>query len=202
MSRAWILVVAAALACARPGPSEAPEPAPTLEQLFVAERHAELVRAAEAALADEDLPRERVAEARFYRAIAWLAGAPGNARARGLAELRALEFEYPDLIWGRLAELEVAAAGRVEALQATLVELALAQHEAHAELEALARRLAEREAALARTKAEADKLERERADLRAQLEQARARLVEQSAALAELEAELAALKQIDMQREP
>lgn len=206
MNRFRLLLVAAlALSgCARASePTQAPAvEAATLEQLYLAKRYGELVLLATSVIESEGESRERVAEARFFRALAWMAQDPYGNQARALLELRTLEFEHADLIWGQLAALQVAAATRVDALQATLFELVGEQRELQARIEALEQRVTELDAQLTERDAEIVKLERELRSLTEQLEQARTDAATTAVRLRELEAELAALKQIDMQREP
>lgn len=201
------LVLAAVLAlagcAAGPRPSQAPAvEAPTLEQLYLDERFGEVVVAAEGIIEADDEPRERVAEARFYRALAWQARDPYGNRDRALLELRNVEFEYSDLIWGRLAGHHVADAARVDALQVTLLELAVEQRDCLARIDELEQHLADAQSELAARESKLADVERERDELREQLDSARTRAAETAVRLRELEAELAALKQIDMQREP
>jgi chromosome segregation ATPase len=193
---AWILTACAS----RPEPTKAPET--TLQQLYVAQRHGEVVLMAEAILESEPEQRERVAEARFFRALAWMAQSPHHDQARTLHELRTLEFEFSDQIWGRLAALYVAAATRVDVLQGTLLELGAEQRELKARIEVLDQSLAELQATLGERDTQIAGLERERGELKEQLEDSRAEAAATAARLRELEDELAALKQIDMQREP
>ncbi|MFO7566374.1 MAG: hypothetical protein R6X02_27270 [Enhygromyxa sp.] len=210
MSKGCLLVaLALGLSACAPAPqrSQAPEvEALTLEQLYLAERYGELVLLAasilEAEAGAEAEEPERAAEARFFRALAWLVQDPPGKHARALLELRQLEFEHPDLLWGRLAGLYVAAMTRVEVLQATLVELAIEQRDLQTRLEALEQSLAELLAERSKREADLAALNRERNQLVEQLEEARKQAVEAAARLRELEDELAALKQIDMQREP
>lgn len=176
--------------------------APTLEQLYLAGRVGEVVLLAHSVIDAPNQPRERVAEARFFRALAWLARNPHSNRDRVLFEFRALEFEYADLIWGRLAGHYVADAARIDALQATLLELAVEQRDLLVRIDELEHSLAAVLAKLAERESEVVELERERGDLREQLGSARARAEALAVRLRELEGELAALKQIDMQREP
>lgn len=206
-SRSW-LALAAALAltgCARaPRPAAAPVvvEAPTLEQLYLSKRYGELVLQATAILDAGAGDRERVAEARFYRAIAWLAQDPHGKQARALHDLRKLEFESSDLLWGRIAALYVAAVTRADVLQTTLLELAIEQRDLQTRVEALEHGLAELHAELAERDADLAGLTRERNELVEQLDEAREQAATLVERIRELEAELAALKQIDMQREP
>jgi septal ring factor EnvC (AmiA/AmiB activator) len=200
------LVVTTALviaACARmPEPTVVPVPEPTLQQLYLAERYGEVVLMAAAIVQAEPEQRERVAEARFFRALAWLARDPHRNQARALLELRKLEFEFSDVIWGPVAALYVATATRVDALQATLLELGFEQRKLQAHIEVLEQSLVELHAELDKRDTEIDGLERERKQLTEQLEAARAEAATTGARLRELEDELAKLKQIDMQLEP
>jgi septal ring factor EnvC (AmiA/AmiB activator) len=199
-----MLIMVVMTACARrPEPTAAPiivEAA--LQQLYLAERYHEVVRIAAGIIEAEPEQRERVAEARFFRALAWMAQDPRGNQARALLELRRLEFEFSDVIWGHLAALYVAAATRVDALQATLLELGFDQRELQARIEVLEQSLVELHAELGKRDTQVDELERERNDLTEQLDEARAEAATTIALLRELEDELAALKQIDMQREP
>jgi hypothetical protein len=199
-----LLAALASTACARASErSEAPvvERA-TLQQLYLAERYGELALLAANVIETVPDERERVAEARFFRALAWMAQDPHGNQARALLEFRTLEFEYSDVIWGHVAALYVATATRVDALQATLLELGFEQRELQARIEVLEASLAELHVELGERDAEISGLARERNELTEQLEEARAEAAVTVARLRELEDELAALKQIDMQREP
>jgi chromosome segregation ATPase len=199
------LVLAASVlsACAgRPEPMAAPVMEPTLQQLYLAQRHGEVVLMAAAIIEAEPEQRERVAEARFFRALAWLAQNPDRNQDRAVHELRKLEFEFSDVIWGRVAALYVAAVTRIDALQATLVELGFEHRELQARIEVLEQSLTELHADLETRDTTISGLERERDEFTKQLEAARTEAAATSARLRELEDELAALKQIDMQREP
>jgi hypothetical protein len=204
MNRARAVLVAALVSsgCARaPTQTSAPEPV-TLEQLHLAERYGEVVLLAASVIEGEGESRARVAEARFFRALAWLAQDPHANQARALLELRTLEFEYSDQIWGQLAAVHVAAATRIDALQATLLELVSEQRELQVRIDALTQRSTELAAELVARDGVVAKLERERSELLVLLEQTRAEAAATAVRLRELELELAALKQIDMQREP
>lgn len=194
-------VLATSACAAGSRPSTAPVVETTLQQLYMAERYGEVVLAA-SSIIDAHADRERTAEARFFRALAWLAQNPHANEARALLEFRTLEFEYDDLLWGRIAALYVAAATRVDALQATLLELGFEQRELHGRIEALEQQLADLHAELVVRDEQIKALERERNELIEQLEEARKQTAATLARLRELEDELAALKQIDMQREP
>lgn len=188
--------------CARsPSPTVAP-PEQTLQQLYMGERYGEVVLLATSIIDAEASAPERVAEARFFRALAWLANDPHGNQARALLELRTLEFEHADVIWGQVAAHYVATATRVDALQATLLELGVEQRELQGRIEVLEQSLADLQAELTERDEKLAALERERDDLNKQLEAARAEMAATAARLRELEDELAQLKQIDMQREP
>ncbi len=175
---------------------------PTLEQLYVDQRYGELVLAAANVIDAEGVVREAVAEARLFRALAWSAVDPHRNQPRVLAELRVLELEYPDLVWGRMAAHLVEQLTRADALQATLLELVLERRELRARIETLEQRLAEVQSELDQADSERVAVGRERAELVEQLELARTQVASTAARVRELEDELAALKQIDMQREP
>lgn len=201
------MVLAAALmlsGCAgERAPTQAPVvEAPTLEELYVARRYGELVLLAASILEAEHHNPERIAEARFFRALAWLAQDPRGKQAHALHELRKLEFEHPDLLWGRLAALHVAAVTRIEALQATLLELAVERRALQERIDALEQNLADLQVERSKKEAQHAALARERNELVEQLDEARKQATATAARLRELEDELAALKQIDMQREP
>ncbi|HLT37282.1 MAG TPA: hypothetical protein VK034_13405 [Enhygromyxa sp.] len=192
------------LACGRAGaPTHAPvvEP-PTLEQLYVDKRYGELVLQAASLIEAEGGDRQQLAEARFFRALAWLAQDSHGKQSRALLELRKLEFEYPDLLWGRLAALQVAAATRAEVMQATLLELAIEHRDLQARIDELEQSLVELHAELGKRDGEIARLGRERSELTEQLAEAREQVAALTQRVQELEDELAALKQIDMQREP
>lgn len=174
----------------------------TLQQLYLAERYGELVLRAGSIIKTSADDRERVAEARFFRALAWMAQDPHANQARALLEFRTLEFEYGDVIWGDVAALYVATATRVDALQATLLELGFEQRALQERIEVLEQSLADVHAELAERDARVEDLQRERNELLEQLDTARAEAKKTVARLRELEGELAALKQIDMQRDP
>jgi septal ring factor EnvC (AmiA/AmiB activator) len=176
--------------------------APSLAELFAAERYGEVQLLAASVIQAPNEGREDVAEARFFRALAWLARDPLGNQERALLELRTVEFEYTDLVWGRLAAHYVGEAARVDALQATLLELAVEQRDLQMRIDELERNLEELHAELATRDAEITKLARERGELLEQLEQARELAATTAVRLRELEDELAALKQIDMQLEP
>jgi chromosome segregation ATPase len=203
--KVWILVVALLMpACARePEATVTPvAEAATLEQLYLQERYGELVRLATHVIEDEDTSRAREAEARFFRALAWLAEDPQDPHDRALLELRTLEFEFPELIWGRIAALHVASATRLQALQATLLSLAAEQSELQVRIDVLEQSLIDVQSQLDERELQLAELGRERSELLEQLEQARAEMDATAARLRELENELEALKLIDMQREP
>lgn len=174
----------------------------TLQQLYLAERYGELVLRVASIINETPDDRERVAEARFFRALAWMAQDPHANQARALLEFRTLEFEYDDVIWGDVAALYVATATRVDALQATLLELSFEQRALQERIEVLEQSLADVHGQLAERDAKIDGLQRERNELLEQLDIARAEAKKTAARLRELEGELAALKQIDMQRQP
>lgn len=198
-----LLVMSFMTACAHePEPTEAPVVEAGLQQLYLAERYGEVVLMAQGIIEAEPEQRERVAEARFFRALAWMAQDPRGNQARALLELRKLEFEFSDVVWGRFAALYVATATRVDALQATLLEVSFEQRELQARIEVLEQSLVELHAELGKRDTEVDGLERERNELTEQLEEVRAEAAAAVARQRELEDELAALKQIDMQREP
>jgi hypothetical protein len=201
---AFVLIGALTLpACARaPERTAAPVAEATLQQLYLAERYGELVLEAASVIKAQPDDRERVAEARFFRALAWMAQDPHANQARALHEFRTLEFEFGDVIWGDVAALYVATATRVDALQATLLELGFEQRELQARIEVLERSLADVHTELAERDTKIEALQRERSELAEQLEAARAEAKKTVARLRELEDELAALKQIDMQRDP
>ena len=93
----------------------------------------------------------------------------------------------------------LATATRVDALQATLLELSFEQRALQERIEVLEQSLADVQA---ERDAKIDGLQRERNELLEQLDIARAEAKKTAARLRELEGELAALKQIDMQRQP
>jgi hypothetical protein len=206
--RAATLLLSVALglgACSSPqAQTQAPaDDPPTLAQLFVAERYDELELLAAGVIDDpEQDDRERVAEARFFRALAWLAQDPPGKQPRALFELRKLELEDADLLWGHLAGLHVTALTRVEVLQLTLLELAIEQGHLQVRIDALEGELADRIAERSKREADLAALTRERNDLLEKIDEARKQATVTAARLRELEDELAALKQIDMQREP
>lgn len=204
MSRLYLALALALTACA-PTQASTRAPvavAPTLEQLYMDRRYGEVVLLAASVIEAEAEDRERVAEARFFRALAWLAHDPPGKQARALLDLRKLEFEHGDLLWGRLAGLHVAALTRVDVLQTTLLELAIEQRDLQARVEVLEQALAELHAERIEREAEHATLARERNELLEQLDETRKQATTLAARLRELEDELAALKQIDMQREP
>ncbi|HVH99765.1 MAG TPA: hypothetical protein VM869_13680 [Enhygromyxa sp.] len=198
-----LLLVLIATACVRPSThTAAPATEQTLQQLYMAERYGEVVLLAASIIDGEPDERERTAEAHFFRALAWLAQGSHENQARALLELRTLEFEYDDVIWGRVAAHYVATATRVDALQATLLELGVEQRELQGRIEVLEQSLIDVQAELVVRDEKLAALERERDELTEQLEAARVEAAATAARLRELEDELAALKQIDMQREP
>jgi hypothetical protein len=200
---ALLLIGSLALsACAHTSERSTTHTEETLQQLYLAERYGELVLRAGSIIHASPDDRERVAEARFFRALAWMAQDPHANQARALLEFRTLEFEYDDVIWGDVAALYVATATRVDALQATLLELGFEQRALQARIEVLEQSLADVHAELAERDARLEDLQRERNELLEQLDSARAEAKKTVARLRELEGELAALKQIDMQRDP
>jgi hypothetical protein len=198
----WLSLVV--LGCAHPpAPAVAPTAeAATLDRLYLEQRYGELALLAAGVMADEAATRERIAEARFFRALAWLAEDPQGNQDRALLELRRLEFEFSDVIWGRLAALHVASATRVQALRATLLELAAEQSAMQVRVEALEQSLADLQGELTERELEIAEFQRARNELLEQLDQERSEMAATSARLRELENELEALKQIDMQRDP
>jgi chromosome segregation ATPase len=155
---------------------------------------AALQRALREARTEED-----VAEVRFFIALSRIAEGQST---RGLADLRAVEFEHAKSRWGRLAGIITAeiARGRVlrEAVMAAGAGVRGAQEEVKAEqarIEALTAQLSEQQDALASAR-------EERARALAQLNAANDTIGAQAARIKELQEKLDAMKKIDMQRQP
>jgi flagellar motility protein MotE (MotC chaperone) len=175
---------------------------PDLEQLYAAERHGEVVLRATEILQDDPDDRELVAHARFFRAMSWLEQDRRMPQARALLELRELELEFGDCVWGQIAGAYVDTLLRMYQLQEALLELTLELREHEQQIRTLEQRLAEALTTLAGRDAKLTAVEHERDQLREQLDQAKAKATLNANRILELEAELAALKQVDMQREP
>jgi len=198
------LIVALGLAACTPSPEPVVAPTaanPTLEQLYMAGRHGEIVAQA-AAIIDASVDAEALAHARFFRAMAWLAQDNRAAQAQAFLELRELELEFSDYVWGRLAAAYVAKYVRAELLQEALLECTLELRGLEHELEVLAQSHAEAVATLGQREAKHSSLEHERDQLKNQLDEVQAKASAAAQRIVILEEELAALKQIDMQRDP
>ncbi|KIG14621.1 hypothetical protein DB30_06500 [Enhygromyxa salina] len=194
----------ALVACKAPlQPATAPaSDEPTLEQLYTAGRHGEVVLLATSIIDGHPERREAVAHARFFRALSWLAQGPRIERARGELELRTLELDHADSVWGKIAAAHASKILRADALQEALLELTLELRELERQTSDLEHALAEAEASVEQRDAKLATLEREREQLRAQLDAAQAAAKLAAGRILALEEELAALKQVDMQREP
>jgi hypothetical protein len=185
-----------------PEPSVAPlTTEPTLEQLYTAGRYAELVVLAAATISSTP-DAEILAHARFFRAMAWLAQDERAAQARAFLELRELELQFSDYVWGRIAAAYAAKIVRGEILQEALLECTLDLRALEQEFSELEQRHAETVTALTQREAKQSSLEHEREQLRKQLEEAQVKINAAAARVFALEEELAALKQVDMQRDP
>ncbi|PRQ05601.1 hypothetical protein [Enhygromyxa salina] len=198
-----VLILVAGACHPPPTPVLAPAAAePTLEQLYTEGRHGEVVLLATAIIDEHPGRRETVAHARFFRAMSWLAQDRRIERARGELELRALELDYADCVWGQIAGAYASKLFRVDALQSALLELTLELRELEGQISTLEHELAEVEANGEQRDAKLAAVERERDQLRAQLDAAQAGAKLAESRIVALEEELAALKQVDMQREP
>lgn len=193
------------LGACTPAPAPTIDPVaaePTLEQLYAERRHGEVVLLATEIVESDPEDREAVAHARFFRAMSWVAQDRRVEQARGLLELRALEFEYADFVWGQIAAAYVSKILRADLLQEALLELTLELRDVEQHIRALEQSLAETQATLAQRDTKLTTVERERDQLRVKLDEALAQAELTAGRILELEEELAALKQVDMQREP
>lgn len=181
-------------------PIEAPtEPDP--DRLFAEGRFEAAVAAYTDALATELDPSERT-RLRLFRALALRARGDRHGNRLALEALREIEHQQERTIWGRIARLFVDEMAREEALRDTVLQAAARLRDVQAEVEALEAQLAERDELLEEQRSNLANLKEERSRLAGQLSEAEAQAEKQAARLQELERELAALKQIDMQRQP
>lgn len=193
------------LAACKPasGPTIDPVAAePSLEQLYTAGRHGEVVLLAAELIDADPEDRQAVARARFFRAMSWLAQDRQLERARGLLELRTLEAEYADSVWGRIAGAYAGRILRTDLLQEAVLELTLDLRDLEQHIRTLEQSLTEAQTKLEERDTKLAAVERERDQLRVKLDQAAAQAKLTASRITELEEELNALKQVDMQREP
>jgi hypothetical protein len=210
MTRGARIAIVLVLALAACKPASAPPitpvaAAPSLDQLhhlYMTGRHGEAVLMATAIVQGNPDDREIVAHARLFRAMSWLEQDRRVEQARALLELRELELQYGDHVWGQLAAAYVDKILRADLLQEALLELTLELRELEQEIRGLELILAQTQAELATRDAKMSSVEQERDHLREQINAAKVKAKLDAGRILELEAELAALKQVDMQREP
>lgn len=198
------LVLGLVFGCGQPLPQ--PTPVPSNEPvhgdaLFVRGAFRAAVQAYDREIAKLTDP-EAVAKTRFFRAVARIA--IGNLAAKELArrELWQLEHEYASSVWGMLARLYLGEVSRGRVLRQTILHAGAELHHAQeriAELEGDLAQLGEQNAELQQT---LTAMKEERARLQWQVKEAQEKSAAQEARVRELEEELAALKRIDMQRQP
>jgi chromosome segregation ATPase len=208
MKRRWMVVATLVSACSR-SPAAAPAvvsaPAePELwagDALFAEGRCGEAVAAYSAAL-EETTTRDATARLRLFRALARLECASTQSTEQAFGELRALERDYPTLVWGRLARLFIDELVREQALQQTLSRAEAELARLDEQIERLEQDVRTARADATDHKALLATLRSERRTLQDAYEQATEKATAAQRRVEQLEAELAALKRIDMAREP
>ncbi len=201
----WGAALVLTLSCGHTRPESTPltTPAPpeSAEALFMRGAFTHAIAAYDRELESESTP-EVIAKAQFLRAVARLA--VGNPAAKELAkqELWRLEHEHATTLWGVLARQYLGEVTRGRVLRQTILH-------AGAELHRARERIGELEAELARAgdnNAELEQtltaLKEERGRLQWQLKELQDKSSAQETRILDLEESLAALKRIDMQRQP
>lgn len=172
-----------------------------LELLFAAGRYGEVVAYSTQALAKVE-STGHAAHLRLLRALARLSQHARSDQERGLTELRELELEFPDLVWGRMAALYVAQLTRADVLHESMLQAGVELRQLQDRIRVLEAEIADARSGEAHRQAKLSAIEGDREQLRKQLDEVQIRATAQVRRIAELEEELAALKRIDMQREP
>lgn len=201
----WGAAMVFSLACGRARPDSAPPTTPTrptsAESLLMSGAFTSAIAAYDRELENESAP-EVIAKAQFLRAVARLA--VGNPQAKELAkqELWRLEHEHATTLWGVLARLYLGEVTRGRVLRQTILHAGVELHRAReriGELEDELARAGDKHAELERT---LTALKEERARLQWQLKEAQDKNAAQETRVRTLEESLAALKRIDMERQP
>ncbi|MBX3217324.1 MAG: hypothetical protein KF850_35160 [Labilithrix sp.] len=150
----------------------------------------------EHALADA-VTEEEIAEARLFIVLTRM---PTQTSFTNAAELRAVEVQYPNTRWGRIAALLNAEITRAEVLREAVMTAGADVRASEAKLAELRREIEGLEGQAAESRDALAAAREERARLAAQLKTANEHLAASTTQLRELEEKLEALKKIDMNR--
>ncbi len=201
----WGTTLIWTLSCGQPRPESTPLTTPTrpesAESLFMRGAFTSAIAAYDRELQGESTPAV-IARAQFLRAVARLA--VGNPEAKELAkqELWRLEHEHSTTLWGVLARLYLGEVTRGRVLRQTILHAGAELHRAReriGELESELARVGDNNAELEQT---LTALKEERGRLQWQLKELQDKNTAQETRIRDLEESLAALKRIDMQRQP
>lgn len=150
----------------------------------------------ERALADA-VTEDEIAEARLFIVLTRV---PTQTSLANAAELRAVEVQYPNTRWGRVAALLNAEITRAEVLREAVMTAGAELRASEAKMAELRRQIEELEAQAVESRDALATAREERARLAAQLKTANEHLAASATQLRELEEKLEALKKIDMNR--
>lgn len=198
MYRILCLVVCACAATSprTAAPPTASAPRSSGDELFIAGRYAESIKAYRV-----ELQRgERVVEIETLVAIARLADQAPAAEVAD--ELHRLERTYPHSRWGKIAGTLANEIDRGTVLRQAIMAAGVDLRGAQDKLDQLTQKLTVATTQQADQQAAIAALRDERGKLQHQVKDLEDRATSQETHIKELEAELAALKQVDMQRSP
>lgn len=201
-------LVLVALAGCRPSSPMPPAPGPDAlpptsrgDALFADGRCTAAIAAYSTALPNATAPDD-VARLRLFRALARLDCRSTRSTRDAFIELRSVERDYPDRMWGRIARVFIDEVVREQALQQSLARSEAEAAQLTDRITTLERELLVSQTDVSEQKLALVSLRSERRKLQASLEQLTEQADAQRVRLKELEAELAGLKSIDMAREP